>query len=263
MAFIHRTTMTPTKLELLADWLPKQSWYVGGDAQTPELVKAGGFRLDDPEGEVGIEFMVVVDAAVREPVAYLVPMGYRAEALEGAPGEALIGTSEHGVLGTRWVYDGVHDPVVTAQLDALLRGKATPQAQSKSDTPDPTVTVHGTAPDDGQGLDDQLNDQLNDQVNVQLNDQVNVQLNVQLNRVLRPEEPTQRPSAAWSPGGLGRTERLPGAHSRRSRRGRRGRGRWGARHLRSAVGGERGSSTAPPEWISQPRHRDELFVRHG
>ncbi|MGW2637799.1 maltokinase N-terminal cap-like domain-containing protein [Streptomyces sp. NPDC001348] len=148
MATIHRTTMTPTKLELLTGWLPKQNWYLG-DARTPELVKAGGFRLDDPEGEVGIEFMVVADATARERVAYLVPMGYRGAALEGAPGESLIGTAEHGVLGTRWIYDGVHDPVVRARLRALLRGEATPQHQNESDTPDPTVTVHGAGPGDG------------------------------------------------------------------------------------------------------------------
>ncbi|MGY1577640.1 maltokinase N-terminal cap-like domain-containing protein [Streptomyces sp. MN13] len=161
MAAIHHTTMTPTKLELLAGWLPKQSWYVG-HAGTPEPVKAGGFRLDDPEGEVGIEFMVVADAGAPEPVAYLVPMGYRGAALEGLPGEALIGTSEHGVLGTRWIYDGVHDPVVTAQLRALLRGEAVPQHQNESDTPDPTVTVRGTGPGDG--------------------------FDIRLNRVLRPAE---------------------------------------------------------------------------
>ncbi|GAA4582930.1 hypothetical protein GCM10023194_18910 [Planotetraspora phitsanulokensis] len=151
MAYIHHTTMAPTKLELLAEWLPKQSWYVG-DMGTPELAKAGGFRLDDPEGEVGIEFMVVVDTTVQEPVAYLVPMSYRGAALEGVPGEALIGTSEHGVLGTRWIYDGAHDPVVMAQLRALLRGEAVPQHQSKSDTTDATVTVHATGPDDGLGV---------------------------------------------------------------------------------------------------------------
>ncbi len=168
MATIHRTTMTPTKLELLTSWLPKQSWYVG-DAETPELVKAGAFRLDDPEGAVGIEFMVVVDATAQEAVAYLVPMSYRGAALEGIPGEALIGRAEHGVLGTRWIYDGVHDPGVTAQLRALLRGEAIPQHQSMSDTPDPTVTVHGA------GLDDWLE--------------------VRVNRVLRPGEAAQRASA--------------------------------------------------------------------
>ncbi|MGP3683578.1 maltokinase N-terminal cap-like domain-containing protein [Streptomyces sp. IBSNAI002] len=151
MATIHRTTLTPTKLELLTAWLPKQSWYEG-HAGTPELARAGGFRLDDPEGEVGIEFMVVVDAGAPEPVAYLVPLAYRGAALDGAPAEALIGTSEHGVLGTRWIYDGVHDPVVTAQLRALLRGEAVPQHQSTSDTPDPTVTVHGTGPGDGRDV---------------------------------------------------------------------------------------------------------------
>ncbi|CAM5708775.1 hypothetical protein SFUMM280S_01006 [Streptomyces fumanus] len=54
MAVIHRTYVKPTKLELLTSWLPSRPWYRGG-AGEPELTKAGGFRLDDPEGEVGIE----------------------------------------------------------------------------------------------------------------------------------------------------------------------------------------------------------------
>jgi hypothetical protein len=132
MAMIHHTTMTPTKLELLSQWLPRQPWYQGDG--TTDLRRAGGFRLDDPEGQVGIEFMVVTDG----PIAYHVPMTYRGAPLEGAE-HALIGTSEHGVLGTRWLYDGIHDPVLRAQLTALLRGQAQPQMQSVSDTPDPTV----------------------------------------------------------------------------------------------------------------------------
>ncbi len=148
MATVYRTTMKPTKLELLTDWLPRQSWYAGG-AAAPVLTKAGGFRLDDPEGAVGIEFMVALDTAGPEPVAYLVPMSYRDAPLADVGDEALIGTSEHGVLGTRWIYDGVYDPVLMDQLRALLRGESTPQQQSVSDTPDPTVTVHGTVPDGG------------------------------------------------------------------------------------------------------------------
>ncbi|NKY16139.1 maltokinase N-terminal cap-like domain-containing protein [Streptomyces somaliensis] len=175
MASIHRTTLTPGKLELLTGWLPGQSWYAGG-AGAPELVRSGGFRLDDPEGAVGIEFMIVTDTAAREPVTYLVPMGYRDAPLEGVPGQALIGTSEHGVLGTRWVYDGAHDPVVTARLRALLRGEAEPQHQSESDTPDPTVVVLGTGPADGSG--------------------------VRLNRVLSPSDeglgPSGRLVAGWT-----------------------------------------------------------------
>jgi hypothetical protein len=134
MAIIHHTTMQPTKLELLAEWLPEQAWYAGtGDG----LTRAGGFRLDDPAGEVGIEFMVVMAGG---GAAYLVPMTYRGAPLDGAD-DALIGTSEHGVLGTRWVYDGEHDPVLRGQLAALMRGEVLPQAQSKSNTPDGTVLI--------------------------------------------------------------------------------------------------------------------------
>ncbi|MGW4038277.1 maltokinase N-terminal cap-like domain-containing protein [Streptomyces sp. NPDC004778] len=168
MATVHRTTVTPTKLELITGWLPQQKWYAG-PAGTPDLTSAGGFRLDDPAGEVGIEFMVVVDTAAGEPVAYLVPLSYRGAALEDAPDEALIGTSEHGVLGTRWIYDGAHDPVVLAQLGALLRGEAEPQHQRESDTPDPTVTVRGIGPAEG--------------------------FDVRINRVLPSTEAEQQPTA--------------------------------------------------------------------
>jgi hypothetical protein len=139
VAEIHRTTVTPTKLEMLTAWLPRQPWYEGDGS--PALARVGGFRLDDPDGEVGIEVMVVVDEA-GPLVRYLVPLTYRGAPLPGADA-ALISTTEHGVLGTRWVYDAAHDPVAVDQLVALLRGRAQPQAQSESWTPDPTVEVRG------------------------------------------------------------------------------------------------------------------------
>ncbi|MGW3727988.1 maltokinase N-terminal cap-like domain-containing protein [Streptomyces sp. NPDC000851] len=137
MAIIHHTTLKPTKLELLTSWLPSRPWY--GGAGEPRLAKAGGFRLDDPEGEVGIEFMVTTDAAGPEPVSYLVPLTYRGAPLDGAE-HALVGTMEHGVLGRRWAYDGCHDPVLVAQLWALIEGRAEAQAQSVTDTVDREVT---------------------------------------------------------------------------------------------------------------------------
>ncbi|MDG4857955.1 1,4-alpha-glucan branching protein [Streptomyces sp. T-3] len=142
MAVIHRTTMTPTKLELLTSWLPTRPWYAG-TGSAPQLTKAGGFRLDDPQGVVGLEFMVVTDSSGDRPVAYHVPMSYRGAPLDRADG-ALIGTSEHGVLGQRWLYDGAHDPVLVGQLLALLQGRAVAQAQSVNDTPDPSVAHHFT-----------------------------------------------------------------------------------------------------------------------
>ena len=114
MAVIHHTTLTPGKLELLTGWLPAQPWYRGHDGQ-PDLARVGGFRLDDPDGAVGLEFMVVTDAATG--TTYHVPLTYRASELPGAD-SGLIGTGEHGVLGQRWIYDGARDPVLVAQLVA-------------------------------------------------------------------------------------------------------------------------------------------------
>ncbi|MHC5906509.1 maltokinase N-terminal cap-like domain-containing protein [Streptomyces sp. S6] len=144
MSIIHRTTLDPTKPELLTPWLPTRPWYRGGTA-TPQLTKAGGFRLDDPEGEVGIEFFVATDTATDTPGtsgtphAYFFPLTYRGAPLPGAD-HALIGTLEHGVLGKRWVYDGVHDPVLTSTLADFLASRLQAQAQSANDTVDEEIT---------------------------------------------------------------------------------------------------------------------------
>jgi len=144
MSIIYKTTLTPTKLELLSGWLPSRPWYrrSGGE---PALVKSGGFRLDDPDGAVGIELMAVTDTTDGRPVTYHVPLTYRGKPLDGADG-ALVGTTEHGVLGTRWVYDGTRDPVFVEQIVALIQGTAQPQAQSQNDTPDLTVRTRAASP---------------------------------------------------------------------------------------------------------------------
>jgi maltokinase-like protein len=136
VATIHKTTLTPGKVELLRGWLPGRPWYRGADP--PQLSRGGGFRLDDPAGEVGIEFSVAIDQSSGSPAAYLIPLTYRGAALPGAA-EALVGTAVHGVLGDRWIYDGTRDPVLVAALVALLQGEAEPQAAGVSDTPDPTI----------------------------------------------------------------------------------------------------------------------------
>ncbi|MCW5253016.1 maltokinase N-terminal cap-like domain-containing protein [Streptomyces sp. SHP 1-2] len=140
MAVIHQTVLKPDKMELLAAWLPSRPWYRGG-AEGPEPVKAGGFRLDDPRGAVGIEFMMVNDVSGLRPAAYLVPLAYRGAPLDGAAEEALIGVAEHGVLGRRWVYDALRDPVAVAQLVALLEGRTRAQHQDLSDTPDDELVL--------------------------------------------------------------------------------------------------------------------------
>ncbi|MCF3120586.1 1,4-alpha-glucan branching protein [Streptomyces arenae] len=139
MAVIHQTTLKPTKLELLDAWLPTRPWYRGGP-DGPRLAKAGGFRLDDPAGEVGMEVMAVTDTSGAEPVTYLVPLTYRGAPLDGAE-HALVGTMEHGVLGRRWAYDGCHDPVLVDRFLALAEGRTRAQDQNVTDAVDEDVTV--------------------------------------------------------------------------------------------------------------------------
>jgi hypothetical protein len=139
MATIHETTLFPGKLDLLTLWMPQQPWFRGGDS--PVLVKAGGYRLDDPAGDVGIEVMVVIDR-IGAPVTYVVPMTYRGRALTESS-EALIGTAEHGVLGQRFVYDATADPVFVRQLEALGCGEVQAQHQSISNRHDPLIYVRG------------------------------------------------------------------------------------------------------------------------
>jgi hypothetical protein len=140
MATIHRTTMVPGKLDLLGDWLPRQPWYRDSGGP-PTLTRAGGFRLDDPAGDVGIEFLFVTDGTDGEGTTYHVPLAYRGAPLPEAEA-GLVGTSEHGVLGTRWIYDAAHDPVAIAQLLAFLGGATEAQHQNQSNTPDPSVVPH-------------------------------------------------------------------------------------------------------------------------
>lgn len=180
MAIIHRTTLKPTKLELLTDWLPTRPWYRGGEGE-PRLAKAGGFRLDDPAGEVGVEFMVTTDTSGPDPVHYLVPLTYRGAPLESAD-HALVGTMEHGVLGRRWAYDACHDPLFVTELLALFEGRTQPQAQSLTDTPDHEIahSYTGATPLPSVPAASVTDDEDSSELAVAAG------LTVRLNRVLRP-----------------------------------------------------------------------------
>ncbi|TDB83123.1 1,4-alpha-glucan branching protein [Actinomadura sp. KC216] len=196
MAFIHNTTMTPGKLDLLAAWLPGRPWYAGSP-DGPELSRAGGFRLDDPDGEVGIEFMVVTDTSGGAPVAYHVPATYRGAPLDGAE-DALIGTSEHGVLGRRWVYDATRDPVAVGQILALLQGRAEPQHQSQSDTPDPSVISDFTAGKAASMAALTSTEDTPDGTDIAVQTEPHGALTIRIVRVLRKDQETTTPKALGS-----------------------------------------------------------------
>ncbi|MFX1758772.1 maltokinase N-terminal cap-like domain-containing protein [Rhodococcus sp. As11] len=107
MALLYDAELSPTKRRLLRDWLPRTSFYRGGDSDVDRL---GAFRFDDPAGEVGIETHLVRDT---RGVVYQVPWTYRSAPL---PDGRSVGETEHSVLGHRFVYDATTDPVYVRQL---------------------------------------------------------------------------------------------------------------------------------------------------
>ena len=89
MAILHRATLKPGKEELLAGWIGEQRWYAGKGG-TPKLTLLGGYRFDDPAGQVGVEVNIVADSATGEPVVYQIPMTYRGSPLEGGDHAAVL-----------------------------------------------------------------------------------------------------------------------------------------------------------------------------
>lgn len=114
MALLHRAELRPSKLDLLAAWLPGRSWFAG--TAGAEVTRVATYRFDDPAGEVGIETLLV--RAGDGPVLQ-VPLTYRGAPLAGAE-QWLVGTTEHSVLGRRWVYDACADPVYPPALAAAV-----------------------------------------------------------------------------------------------------------------------------------------------
>lgn len=140
MAIIHQATLVPTKVELVAAWLPTRPWF---DGPADDVRPVGAYRFDDPAGEVGIESLLL-DAGGR---LVHVPLTYRGAELPGAE-QWLLGTMTHSVLGDRWVYDAEGDPVYRDEIARVIREGDT-QVRVFVDTPEgqverePTVHVRG------------------------------------------------------------------------------------------------------------------------
>jgi hypothetical protein len=116
MAVVHQAELEPTKLELLAAWLPSRVWFSG----PADVERVGAFRFDDPAGAVGIETLLV---RAGDGPLWQVPLTYRDAPLAGRD-EWLVGTTEHSVLGRRFVYDGCGDPVYVEALATTIRAGA-------------------------------------------------------------------------------------------------------------------------------------------
>ena len=125
-------TLTPSFREFMPRWLARQHWYLG--VEVPVLRPVGAVRLEDPDGEVGIETQLVTDG----DEIYQIPMTYRGAAL--AKG-ALIAAAEHSVLGIRWIYDATTDPVWAAGLLRLVQAGGSGGPGGRGGTQE--VEVHG------------------------------------------------------------------------------------------------------------------------
>ncbi len=111
MGLFHRATITPSKAEVVEQWLAGEPWApTSGD----QLVVVGSFRFDDPNNRVGMEVhLVEVDGTLLQ-----VPLTYRDEP-EPAAADAFICEMEHSELGTRWVYEGLGDDRFVTMLAAV------------------------------------------------------------------------------------------------------------------------------------------------
>lgn len=141
MALLHHATLNPSKRELVRTYLAGRSWAAG----LGEVRPVASYRFDDPAGEVGLEATLLGDA---DGTVVHVPVTYRAAPLEGAQ-EYLLGTLEHSILGTRWVYDGCGDPVWTNALAGVIATGGTEAEQyfevdGRRETHDAGMTVRGS-----------------------------------------------------------------------------------------------------------------------
>lgn len=140
MALIYTAQLDPDKNE----WI-RLALVDRGEPADVASEKVGSYRFDDPEGEIGVEVMIV---RVGERLVQI-PFSYRsAEPAEGQ----VVTTAEHSVLGRRWIVDAATDPQAR---DILRRGVAgeLPQAvlemhdesgsYLETRQPDVTLTVVG------------------------------------------------------------------------------------------------------------------------
>lgn len=109
MAITPGATLTPHFRDFLPGWVSRQPWYDGGAG----FRMVGSFRLEDRDGEVGLETHLVDDGSA----VWQLPMSYRGAPL---PGGSLIAEASHSVLGPRWIYDAETDPVWARELLALV-----------------------------------------------------------------------------------------------------------------------------------------------
>lgn len=114
VAEIIPAELTPGKQEVLRAW-----W--------PNFKELGAFRLVDPAGEVGIDFVIGTDGLDR---LIQLPVTYRSAELETGQ----VGTMQHSALGTRYVTKALHDPVAVGEIVRVILSGDTEAERSDGKT---------------------------------------------------------------------------------------------------------------------------------
>lgn len=137
--------MRPSKLEIVAGWLEGQPWFEGS---TSQLEIVGNFRFEDPEGQVGMDSMLIESKGD----VYYVPVTYRPAPLPGWADS--MGELEHSELGHRFCYNAGTDPAFVAELRRIItEGDTHSEIRDMDDNVLPvTVRVQGN----GKGGDGKL-----------------------------------------------------------------------------------------------------------
>src|SRR5699024_5804134 len=128
MADIYAAQLSPSKVEVVTEWVTGQDWAADFDLAAAPLEPVTSYRFDDPAGEVGLEVHIL-----RSGDRHIqVPLTYRGTPLDGAD-EHLISTMDHSVVGRRWVYAGMGDPLVRPRLDDSIATAGTAARQFRVD----------------------------------------------------------------------------------------------------------------------------------
>lgn len=128
MADIYSAELNPGKLDAISIWLKEQDWAKDVDLDRSPLEAVSSYRFDDPNGEVGVEIHIVASG----DRVFQVPVTYRGAPLEGAE-DFFLSEMTHSILGRRWVYAGIGDPVFQQCLDATITSAESSAVQYQVD----------------------------------------------------------------------------------------------------------------------------------
>ncbi|WP_333618727.1 maltokinase N-terminal cap-like domain-containing protein [Dietzia sp.] len=142
MADIYTTaSLNPSKPEAIAAAL--RSSGVAPHASTDSFTQLASYRFDDPAGGVGMEIHIVRDDEGR---ILQVPLTYRGAPLDQAVSPVV--EMDHSILGRRWVYLGLEDPVFRTELARTIAvagsGAEFIDAESGNELDAPVAAVRGT-----------------------------------------------------------------------------------------------------------------------